>query len=99
MKTLKYSIILLVMISVATFTGCNGKKLDEHGHEAGTHAESTEKESHEEHKEGKAEEEELIALADKAGSEDFFTEIGLVDSGSKSEKEKGKKEKSDQYKE
>jgi len=49
--------------------------------------------------EGKAEEEELIALADKAGSEDFFTEIGLVDSGSKSEKEKGKKEKSDQYKE
>ncbi|OFX87813.1 MAG: hypothetical protein A2W99_15985 [Bacteroidetes bacterium GWF2_33_16] len=57
MKTLKYSIILLVMISVATFTGCNGKKLDEHGHEAGTHAESTEKESHEEHKEGKAEEE------------------------------------------
>ena len=56
MKTLKYSIILLVMISVATFTGCNGKKLDEHGHEAGTHAESTEKESHEGHKEGEAEE-------------------------------------------
>jgi len=56
MKTLKYSIILLVMISVAIFTGCNGKKLDEHGHEAGTHAESTEKESHEGHKEGEAEE-------------------------------------------
>jgi cobalt-zinc-cadmium efflux system membrane fusion protein len=49
MKTLKYSIILLVMISVATFTGCNGKKTDEHGHEEGTHAESTEKESHEGH--------------------------------------------------
>lgn len=56
MKTLKYSIILLVMISVATFTGCNSKKLDEHGHEAGTHAESTEKESPEGHKEGEAEE-------------------------------------------
>ncbi len=56
MKTLKYSIILLVMISVATFTGCNGKKLDEHGHEAGTHAESTEKESSEGHKEGEPEE-------------------------------------------
>ena len=57
MKTLKYSIILLVMISVAAFTGCNGKKLDEHGHEAGTHAESSEKESHEGHKEGESEEE------------------------------------------
>jgi cobalt-zinc-cadmium efflux system membrane fusion protein len=45
MKTIKYSIILLVMISVASFTGCNSKKLDEHGHEAGTHAESSEKES------------------------------------------------------
>lgn len=48
MKTIKYSIILLVMISVATFTGCNGKKLDEHGHEAGTHAESDKKDSHSE---------------------------------------------------
>ena len=57
MKTLKYSIILLVMISIAIFTGCNGKKLDEHGHEAGTHAESSEKESHEGHKEGESEEE------------------------------------------
>jgi len=56
MKTLKYSIILLVMISVATFTGCNGKKLDEQRHEAGTHAESTEKESSEGHKEGETEE-------------------------------------------
>jgi len=57
MKTLKYSIILLVMISVAAFTGCNSKKLDEHGHEAGTHAENSEKESHEGHKEGESEEE------------------------------------------
>jgi len=39
MKTLKYSIILLVMISVTTFTGCNSNKLDEHGHAAETHAE------------------------------------------------------------
>lgn len=57
MKTLKYSIILLVMISIAIFTGCNGKKLDEHGHDAGAHAESSEKESHEGHKEGESEEE------------------------------------------
>lgn len=57
MKIIKYSIILLVMISVATFTGCNSKKLDEHGHEAGTHAESAEKESHEGHKEGEPEKE------------------------------------------
>lgn len=57
MKTIKYSIILLVMISVATFMGCNSKKLDEHGHEAGTHAESTEKESKDGHKEGEAEKE------------------------------------------
>ena len=46
MKTLKYSIILLVMISVTVFFGCNEKKLDEHGHAAETHAESGEKESH-----------------------------------------------------
>jgi len=60
MKTIKYSIILLVMISVATFTGCNGKKLDEHGHEAGTHAESSEKENHAEgEKEEEGEHEEL----------------------------------------
>ncbi len=58
MKTLKYSIILLVMISVATFTGCNSKKLDEHGHDAGTHAESEEKESHEGHNHAKGEHEE-----------------------------------------
>lgn len=60
MKTIKYSIILLVMISIATFTGCNEKKLDEHGHEAGTHAESSEKE----HKEGEAEEGEHEELPD-----------------------------------
>lgn len=52
MKTIKYSIILLVMISVAIFTGCNSKKTDEHGHEVGTHAESTEEESHEGHDHG-----------------------------------------------
>ena len=59
MKTLKYSIILLVMISVAAFTGCNSKKLDEHGHEAGAHAESSEKESHEGHNHAEGEHEEL----------------------------------------
>ena len=60
MKTIKYSIILLVMISIATFTGCSGKKLDEHGHEAGTHAESSEKENHAEgEKEEEGEHEEL----------------------------------------
>ena len=60
MKTIKYSIILLVMISIATFTGCSGKKLDEHGHEAGTHAESSEKENHAEgENEEKGEHEEL----------------------------------------
>ncbi|MBK7096798.1 MAG: hypothetical protein IPH57_17670 [Saprospiraceae bacterium] len=57
MRTIKYIIILLVMISAASFTGCNEKKLDEHGHEAGTHAESNEKESPEQHKPGKSEEE------------------------------------------
>ena len=46
MKTIKYSIILLVMISVTAFVGCNGKKLDEHGHAADTHAEGGEKDSH-----------------------------------------------------
>lgn len=58
MKTLKNSIILLVLFSVVTFTGCNSKKTDEHGHEAGTHTDSTEKESHEghDHAEGKHEE-------------------------------------------
>jgi len=60
MKTINYSIILLVMISIATFTGCSGKKLDEHGHEAGTHAESSEKEDHAEgENEEKGEHEEL----------------------------------------
>ena len=60
MKTIKYSIILLVMISIATFTGCSGKKFDEHGHEAGTHAESSEKENHAEgENEEKGEHEEL----------------------------------------
>ena len=46
MKTLKYSIFLLVMISVAAFVGCKGKNLDEHGHSAETHAEGGEKENH-----------------------------------------------------
>ena len=57
MRTIKYIIILLVMISAASFMGCNEKKLDEHGHEAGTHAISNEKESPEQHKPGKSEEE------------------------------------------
>ena len=46
MKTIKYSIILLVMISVTAFFGCKEKKLDEHGHAADTHAEGGEKDSH-----------------------------------------------------
>jgi hypothetical protein len=64
MKTIKYIIILLVMISVASFMGCNEKKLDEHGHEAGTHAESNEKESNEGHKAGETEESEHEELPD-----------------------------------
>lgn len=39
MKIIKYSIILLVVISVAAFVGCKGKNLDEHGHAAETHTE------------------------------------------------------------
>ncbi len=46
MKTLKYSIILLAMISVTAFFGCRQQETDEHGHAAGTHAESSEKEGH-----------------------------------------------------
>lgn len=64
MRTIKYIIILLVMISAASFTGCNEKKLDEHGHEAGTHAESNEKESPERHKAGETEESEHEELPD-----------------------------------
>ena len=50
-RTLKYSIIFLIMISVAVFTGCKGKT-DEHGHAADTHTESGEKEGEHEHSEG-----------------------------------------------
>lgn len=39
MKTRKFSIILFVMISAVTFTSCNEKKTDEHGHASETHAE------------------------------------------------------------
>ena len=38
MNILKISIILLAMISITVFFGCNEKKLDEHGHAAETHA-------------------------------------------------------------
>lgn len=57
MRTLKYSIILLIMISVAAFSGCKEKKTDEHGHAAETHAESGEKESHEGHNHAEGEHE------------------------------------------
>jgi len=57
MKTLKYSIILILMISVAAFTSCKGKKTDEHGHAAETHAEAGEKEGEEEHAHVEGEEE------------------------------------------
>ncbi len=57
MKTLKYSIFLLLMISVAAFTGCKGKKTDEHGHAAETHAEAGEKEGEKEHAHVEGEEE------------------------------------------
>jgi cobalt-zinc-cadmium efflux system membrane fusion protein len=46
MKTIKYSIIFLAMISLTAFFGCKEQKTDEHGHAAGTHAESVEKEGH-----------------------------------------------------
>jgi len=67
MKTIKYSIILLVMISVTAFVGCKGKKLDEHGHAAETHAEAGEKDSHaegEQEEEGEHEElpEDIVEL-------------------------------------
>ncbi len=42
MKTIKHSILFLSMISLVTFSGCKEQKLDEHGHAAGTHAESGE---------------------------------------------------------
>lgn len=51
-RTLRYSIILLIMTSVAAFTGCKGKKIDEHGHAAETHAEAVEKVDEHEHVEG-----------------------------------------------
>lgn len=50
-RTLKYSIIFLIMICVAVFTGCKGKT-DEHGHAADTHTEAGEKEGEQEHSEG-----------------------------------------------
>lgn len=46
MKTIKYSIIFLAMISVTAFFGCKEQETDEHGHAAGTHAESGEKDVH-----------------------------------------------------
>ena len=46
-RTLKHSFILLIMISVAAFTGCKGKKTDEHGHASETHTEAGE--THDEH--------------------------------------------------
>ena len=51
-RTLKYSFILLIMTSVAAFTGCKGKKTDEHGHAADTHTEAGEKVDEHEHVEG-----------------------------------------------
>lgn len=57
MKTIKYSIILLAMISITVFLGCKEKKLDEHGHEEGFHVESNEKESHEGHNHAECENE------------------------------------------
>ncbi|MCU0370439.1 MAG: efflux RND transporter periplasmic adaptor subunit [Bacteroidales bacterium] len=49
MKTIKYSFIILIMISVAVLTGCKSNKTDEHGHAADSHAEIAETESHEGH--------------------------------------------------
>lgn len=46
-RTLKYSIILSIMISVTAFTGCKGKKTDEH-----EHAESVENVDEHEHTDG-----------------------------------------------
>ena len=51
-RTLKYSIILLIITSVAAFTGCKGKKTDEHGHAAETHTTVGEKVDEHEHVEG-----------------------------------------------
>lgn len=51
-RTLKYSIILLIMICVASFTSCKGKKTDEHGHAAETHTEAVEKVDEQVHSEG-----------------------------------------------
>jgi len=51
-RTLRYSIILLIMTSVAAFNGCKGKQTDEHGHAAGTHTEDVEKVDAHEHTEG-----------------------------------------------
>jgi len=51
-RTLKYSIILLIMTSVAAFTGCKGKKTDEHGHAAETQTEVSKTVDEHEHVEG-----------------------------------------------
>ena len=48
---IRTSILFLIMISVAVFTGCKGKT-DEHGHAAEAHAEAAEKDSEHEHSEG-----------------------------------------------
>lgn len=50
---IRTSILFLIMISVAVFTGCKGKT-DEHGHAAEAHAEAAEKDSEHEHSEGEA---------------------------------------------
>jgi len=52
MKTIRYSIIILVMVSVAAFTGCKEKKLVNNVNAAETHAhggEGEEEENHEGH--------------------------------------------------
>lgn len=55
MKTIKYFIISVVIISVSTLWSCNEKKIDEHGHAADTHTEGVE----EGHEESEGEHEEL----------------------------------------
>ena len=46
MKAIKFSFIILIMISVAILTGCKSNKTDEHGHAADANAEIAETESH-----------------------------------------------------
>lgn len=46
MKILKNSVMILALISLVVTFGCNEQKLDEHGHAAGSHAESQENEDH-----------------------------------------------------